>query len=166
MTSTLSESFSTMISISLSFLFAYILVNILSYAVGVSNTPLIHAKKRAIKLKTYTEKLKDYYSSKTINSGISIIHFKKLKKLRSQVKKSVLVYVYDDGRNQSDANDILSLFKTIDSATNKAILALVDQDYQSVEKMLSSIIDISDSAIGMLDELIKKENKEKVLNFI
>lgn len=167
MSEALSESLNNLISITLILLIAYFALDIISYLMGVSNTPLIHAKKRAVKLKSFASRMRSMYTSgRNIKGGLTIVHFKKLKKMRSQIRKSVLVYVYDDGRHQGEANEILSMISSIDIAANKAIEVLVDPDMEAVDKMLETIVAMADSAIKALDDLIKLENKEKLLNFI
>ncbi len=167
MSEALSESLNNLISITLILLTVYFALDIISYLMGVSNTPLIHARKRAMRLKSFASRMRSMYpSGKSIKGGLTIVHFKKLKKMRSQIRKSVLVYVYDDGRHQGEANEILSIIGSIDTAANKAIEALVDPDMATVDKMLETIVAMSDSAIKALDELIELENKEKLLNFI
>ncbi len=166
MSEALSESLYNLISITIVLLIVYFALDIISYLMGVSNTPLIHAKKRSVRLKSFVSKMRAMYTAKNVSGGITIVHFKKLKKMRSQIRKSVLVYVYDDGRHQGEANEILATVSAIDAAANKAIEALVDPDMATVDKMLESIVTLTESAIKALDDLIELENKEKLLNFI
>lgn len=166
MSETLSESLNNLISITIVLIVLYLVLDFISYVMGVSNTPLVHARKRTQKLKSFSSRMRTMYTSKDVKGGVTIVHFKKLKKMRSQIRKSVLVYVYDDGRHQGEANEILSMINSIDQAANKAIEALVDPDMATVDKMLETIVSISDSVIKALDDLIELENKEKLLNFI
>lgn len=163
----LSESFWHMVEICFSWLAAFIVVTIISYAVGASNTPLLHAKKRSEKLKAFISKLMILYSAaKKPGVSFSVIYFKKLKKLRAQAKKSLQVYIYDDGRHQSEAESIAALYKGIDNCTNKAITALTNDEYDVLNKNLAVINKLLDNALKSLDNLIEKEDKEKLLNFI
>ncbi len=163
----LSKSISNMAEICLTWLAAFIIVTIVSYAVGVSNTPLIHARKRSEKLRSFVAKLIARYSSpKKPGISTSIIYFKRLRKLRAQARKSLQVYIYDDGRHQSEAESIAALFKGIDNCTNKAINALTNDEYDVLIRNLSVISKLADNAVRMLDELISKEEKERLLDFI
>ena len=162
-----SESFWHMVEICFSWAVAFIVVTIISYALGASNPPLLNAKKRSEKLKAFIYKLMNSYSSdKKPGVSISVIYFKELRKLRAQAKKSLQVYIYDDGRHQNEAESIAALYKGIDNCTNRAITALTNEEYDVLNKNLAVINKLLDNVLKSLDSLIEKENKEKLLNFI
>lgn len=161
-----SESFKSMSEVIVIWVIIYLVFYFISLYMGLVRSPIVHARRRLNRLKGFITRVEPKLKKKSNKASVFIVFFKKLKRLTRDAKKSMQVYLYDDGEYQGEVNSALSMLKGIDTLTNKAIVALSEEDFDSIYKHLDSTLKLIDNAISILNGVKEKEDKEKLLKLI
>lgn len=160
-----SDPFLTMVKTIIWWAIIALIVVVVSYASGVLSHPLIRAKKRVSKFRLHSLCISSTLKSIKTPSKNKKKLIKSLRKLmlkKKTIASSINVYIYDDTANNMGSGFSKSCLKLIDGKLRDALTYIMEDDYISASKSLEESATIAMDLYKRLDEIVKKENNERM----